>query len=862
MRRVSAAAFVSLLSVNSISTVQAQDVDANGAGTDAGVIDSVVVLGTSRENTTALTSTAPVDVITPEQLRETGAVTVNQALSKLHPSFNFPQGQNAVKGQGVRSASLRGVGPAYTLVLVNGKRRHLSAQLSGTDPWPAAQVVDINTIPVNAIERVEVLRDGAAAQYGSDAIAGVINIVLRKDSQGGSLGGRYGGYSDGGGETHQLLGNVATSLGEDGFVNVSVDRLKNDNVDRSEADWRQLFPNGDPRNETFNKKYGQWGQSTRDNWTALVNAEIGLSDSVRAYGWANYADKSALNYVNAERIVKANTRVASATDPVRVSENAVIPVYPNGYQPYMTYEAEDFAAVAGVRFESGSLGDLDVAVSFGQNETGRYTDNTINPSYGPNSPTSFYLGSWKSRTTSVTADYTKELELPGLQSSVLSSGVLYRHEYWGVADLGDPEGYTSGPLAGQSVASLYRAGGIYAQYASQFPGVDLTNNPANNQSWGVIPATGSSTSGIQPLDAGSVTRNVYGGYAGLDFTVFEKLDIGLTARFEDYSDFGNTTNYRVTGRYEFIPAVALRGTLSSGFHAPSLAQLGQQSTGYTSTFTNNGQSILTPGRTRLFRSNDPQAAGFGAKPLDPEESTTVSLGLVLRPTSTTSVTIDAYQLDVDDVITITDTIQGPAVAAAFNAIGLNGYTQATYYLNAWDTRTRGVDLVGRQQLQFAGGTLDLTAAASFLETEVERLNPFTNIGTSPVIGASRVRDAETGIPESKYILNGRYSHGAWSVDLTGTYYDSYTYNVGEIPGQATANGNIDQEFSPETYVDLGFDYELLQGLRLNLLVQNVFNKYPEKYVNGNRSSGINPYSFIAPNGAAGRFIQGGVTYSF
>src|SRR5690348_4963593 len=144
-------------------------------------IDTVTILGTARSDTTELTSTAPVDVITPEQLQQTGAVSINQALSRLHPSFNFPQGQNAVKGQGVRSASLRGVGPAYTLVLVNGKRRHLSAQLSGTDPWPAAQVVDINTIPVNAIERVEVLRDGAAAQYGSDAIAGVINIVLRRD---------------------------------------------------------------------------------------------------------------------------------------------------------------------------------------------------------------------------------------------------------------------------------------------------------------------------------------------------------------------------------------------------------------------------------------------------------------------------------------------------------------------------------------------------------------------------------------------------------------------------------------------------------------------------------------------------------
>ena len=856
MRRVSAAAFVTLLGANSLSIVHAQDVDANGGVADANVLDTVVVLGTARENTTALTSTAPVDVITPDQLRETGAVSINQALSKLHPSFNFPQGQNAVKGQGVRSASLRGVGPAYTLVLVNGKRRHLSAQLSGTDPWPAAQVVDINTIPINAIERVEVLRDGAAAQYGSDAIAGVINIVLRKDDSGGELGGRYGGYSDGGGKTYQLLGNIAAPLGEDGFVNASVDRLDNDNVDRSAADWRQLFPNGDPRNETFNKKYGQWGQSSRDNWTALVNAELGLTDSLRAYGWANYADKSAMNYVNPERVVKANTRVPTVTDPTRVSETAVLSVYPNGYQPYMTYDAEDIAAVAGLRFDGGDLGNVDFAVSFGQNETSRSTDSTINPSYGPDSPTHFYLGSWKSRTTSVTADYTKDLTIPALQSTVLSAGTLFRHEYWGTADLGDAAGYTSGPLAGRTLASLYGPGGIYNSFAAQFPGVNFA---ADNS---VIGATGSSTAGIQPIDAGSVTRDVYGGYAGLDFTAFDKLDIGLTARFEDYSDFGSTTNYRLTGRYEFIPAVALRGTVSSGFHAPSLAQLGQQSTGYTSTFTNNGSSILTPGRTRLFRSDDPRAAAFGAKALDPEESTTYSLGVVLRPTSTSSITIDAYQLDVDDVITITDTVQGPAVTAAFNALGLNGYTQATYYLNAWDARTRGIDLVGRQQLVFNTGTLDITAAASYLDTEVQHVNPQLNIGTSPIIGNSRIRDAETGIPQSKYILNGRYSIGAFSVDATASYYDSYTYNVGEVPGLATGNGNIDQEFSPETYFDLGFDYQLRDGLRLNLLVQNVFNEYPEKYVDGNRSSGVNPYSFIAPNGASGRFVQGGVTFTF
>jgi len=847
---------LSLLGATATFSAYAQELVA--ANVEAGTLDTVVVLGTSRQDTTALTSTAPVDVITPEQLQETGAVTINQALSKLHPSFNFPQGQNAVKGQGVRAASLRGVGPAYTLILVNGKRRHVSSQLSGTDPWPAAQVVDINVIPVSAVDHVEVLRDGAAAQYGSDAIAGVVNIVLKKADSGIDLNGRYGGYSDGGGRTYQITGTSGFSLGERGFLNLNVDRLDNDNVDRSAADWRQLFPNGDPRNDTYDKKYGQWGQSSRDNWAALINAEFALNDNVIFYGWANYADKSALNYVNPERVVKANTQSASATNGTRVSETAVLGVFPNGYQPYMTYAAKDWAGVGGVKFASEIFGDLDVGVSYGQNETSRSTDSTINPSYGPASPTGFYLGSWKSRSTSATADYTRELPLSFLNSAVLSGGALFRHEYWGTGDLGDSLGYSSGPLAGRTLASLYGPGGIYNQYAAQFTGVNFAADTS------VIPATGSSTVGVQPIDTGSVTRDVRGGYLGIDGAIGEKLDIGLTGRYENYSDFGGTSNYRLTARYEFVPAFAVRGTVSSGFHAPSLAQLGQQSTGYTSTFTNNGSSVLTPGRTLQFRSSDPRAAAFGAKPLDPEESTTYSLGFVIRPDSTSSLTIDAYSLNVEDVITNTDPIQGPTVTAAFTAATLNGYTQATYYLNAWDARTNGVDIVGRKQLPVLGGKLDLTLATSFLDTEVDNVNRQITVGGAAiaVIGNARIRDAETGVPKNKVIVNGRYSYGPWAIDATGTRYGKYRYNVGNVPGVATANGNIDQEFSPEAYLDLGFSYEALESLRVDLLVQNVLNKYPEQYVTGNRSSGINPYSFIAPNGASGRFLQAGLNWSF
>ncbi|HEY6644327.1 TonB-dependent receptor plug domain-containing protein [Povalibacter sp.] len=861
MRPLSTTALVALLGATA-PAIHAQDVStaAAAAGSVAadGVLDTIVVLGTARQDTTALTSTAPVDVITPEQLKETGAVTINQALSRLHPSFNFPQGQNAVKGQGVRAASLRGVGPAYTLILVNGKRRNVSAQLTGTDPWPAAQVVDINVIPVSSVERVEVLRDGAAAQYGSDAIAGVVNIVLKDNASGGDVVANVGGYSDGGGFTRSINGWSGFELGERGFLNVSVDYLKNDNVDRSEADWRQLFPNGDPRNQTFDKKYGQWGQQAREHFSALINAGYEISDSLAAYGWVNYAHKEGLNYVNAERVVKGVTSNPTVVDGTRISENAVLPIYPDIYQPYYSYQAEDLAAVAGLTYETDAFGKLDTAVSFGQNETGRHVYDTINPSYGPDSPTDFELGSYKSRTTSVTSDYRRDLAAGPLESLVLSAGALLRHEYWGTGDLGDLRGVVGGPLAGATIASLYGPGGIYAQYAAQFPGVNFVTDTSR------VPSTGASTAGIRAEDAGSITRDVFGGYLGFDAAVTDKLDVGVTARYEDYSDFGGTSNYRLTARYEFVPAFALRGTVSTGFHAPSLAQLGSQSSGYTSNWSNSGTGVFAPGRTRVFRTADPTAAAFGAQPLDPEESTTYSAGVVIRPDSTSSITIDAYSLRIKDVIHISETLQGPTVTAAFNAAGLTGYTQASYYLNAWDSKTNGVDIVARKQFQFDDSNLALLVAAGFLETEVSNVNAGVTVGGSPLVAIrdAKVRDAERGTPESKIILNGRYTIGPWSADATVTRYSEYWYNVGDVAGVAAANGNIDQEFSPETYLDLGFGYRSDASWRVDLLVQNVLNDYPDKYVTGNRASGINPYSFIAPNGASGRFIQGSFTYSF
>jgi iron complex outermembrane receptor protein len=881
------AAFAPLHAANAVSTDASVDANDAAGAADAGntnseSLDAVVVLGTARADVTPLTSTAPIDVITSAELKQTGAVNLNEALSKLNPSFNFPQGQNAVKGQGVRAASLRGVGPGYTLILVNGKRRNVSALLAGTDPWPATQVVDINTIPMSAVERVEVLRDGAAAQYGSDAIAGVINIVLKSNASGGDVDLSGGGYSDGGGATYHVLANEGFTIGQQGFLNLNIDRLDSANVNRSTDDWRQLFPNGDPRNETYPKDWGQWGQGSQNDWTALANAELPFNDSWKAYGWVNYANKSSHNYVNPERVVASNTSSVTATNPTQLSPTDELGLYPNGYQPSMTYASKDWNSVGGVRYGSADLGDLDVGVSYGRDELGRWTFTSINPSWGPSSPTSFYLGSWVDDMTSVTADYKKDLKIPFINSSVLSAGALFRHESWGTGDFGDFIGYSPGPLAGLPLWALYSTpttlytgtsaayqgktaaqvagsyAGIYDQYASSFPGIKFSS------ATGSIGATGSSTAGISPIDAGTISRHVSGGYLGVDASVIPKLDVGITGRYEDYSDFGSTANYRFTTRYEFVPQFAIRGTISSGFHAPSLAELGQQVTSYTGTFTNNGISILTPGYTREFRPADPVAAAFGAKPLEPEKSTTYSLGVVIRPDDTSSVTIDAYDLKIDHVITVTDPIQGPTVTAAFNAAGLVGYTQATYYLNAWNSRTDGIDLVGQKSWALPLGRLDLSLASSYHSIRITDPNNIVDIGGAriTVLNNSHIRDAETGVPKTKVILGGRYAVGPWYTELTATHYSSYRYNVGNIPNTVQANGNVDQEFSPETYLDLGVGYAIRESLRLYVSVQNLLDRYPDKYFDGNRSSGINQYSFIAPNGASGRFVLVGANWSF
>lgn len=873
---------IALLVGATFGTAQAQQASEQNGVSE---LDTVVVLGSSRNDATVLTSSSPIDVITPQQLKETGAVTINQALSKLNPSFNFPQGQNAMKGQGVRTASLRGVAPGYTLVLVNGKRRNASAQLSTTDPWTGAQVVDLNVIPISAIARVEVLRDGAAAQYGSDAIAGVINIVLKENAAGGELTAQLGGYTDGGGFTRVLNGWKGFELGNDGFLNISADILKNDQVSRTRDDWRQLYPNGDPRNQTAGQNWGgQWGQSARDNWSVLANGEIGINDKVRAYGYLNYADKSSNNFVNFERVVQPVTKPIAGvsndlvTDPRNYNTNYNPWLAANGFQPNYTYKSKDLAALAGLRIGDDKDGKLDLAVSYGENETGRWAYNQLNASYGAAAPSSAYLGSWKNDTTSLTADYVKQVKFDFLEeAATINAGVLHRAEHWQTGDVADHWAYDGGPLSGATLLDLYKA------YPTLYPNAWCwqNGNNCNTVTAAQSKANGSSAligtnggTGIKPSDQGIADRTVNGGYAGIDLKIAKKLDLGFTIRRENYSDFGTTDNYRATARYEATPQIAFRGTLSSGFHAPSLAVLGTKSSS-TATPSNwgNAGAVSQSGGSIAFASADNRTSAFGGKSLDPEKSDTVSFGAVFRPTPTSSLTVDAYQLKIKGVITTAnslstadpDAAKAAAVKSAMVAAGIDPatYSSVSFNINGFDLTQTGLDIVGRQQFTLQDQSrLDLSLGLGLLDPKVSNVQT-VNIGNLKfkAINGNSIRDAETGTPKSKIIFGSRYATGAWILDGTVTRYGKYRYNAGDIKDSVASNGNHDQVFGAETYVDVGAVYKWNQNLRLNVLVQNLFNKYPDKYDTWNSASGNNPYSFIAPNGASGRFIQFGLNYA-
>jgi len=765
---------------------------------ETAVLDSIIVTGTRVADRTVAESTAPIDILTVEALTATGTPELATALSRALPSLNFPRPAINDGTDTVRPAQIRGLSPDHVLVLVNGKRYHTGALVNvNGSQGRSSSPVDLNTIPISAIERVEVLRDGASAQYGSDAIAGVINIVLKGSRSGGSVAARHGQYSAGDGDTSQIGGDAGFAIGEEGFIHLSAQSGEQDQTDRA----RPFIGTPSPTSAPLGVVVQRQGDPAVDYGSFTYNGEIAFNDNFALYSTGIYTKRDALS----------NGFFRPAGDARNIPS-----IYPNGFLPQINNVSTDNHFGLGVRGTTSNGTSVDVSYTYGSNELTFDILNTLNRSLGPTSPTEFFAGSLEVQQDVFNVDLSNQLDWGMAYPVTLSYGAEWRQD-----------SFTQGP--GEPLS--YARGTFSTVGGSQvFPG-------------------------FRPSDGGSFDRQNVSVYAGLEGDVTEQLSLGLAARYEDYSDFGTTSNWKLSSRYAFSDAVALRATVSTGFRAPSLQQQFFQSTA-TNFIGGMPFDIVT------FRVNNPAAIALGSEPLRAEESTNLSIGLVLQPVEGLYVTVDAYQIEVDDRVTLSENLTSTAVRNFLNANGFPGVGGGRYFTNAIDTTTRGVDIVGTYAWQLEGSSIDLTLGYNYNKTEIDRVatNPPALAAIDPTalrFGRVELGRFEVGAPRDKLLAGGVWKVGAFEFSAAATRYGEVTVLFGNNP----ADTSRDQTYGSEWTVDLSASYVLDQW-RFTLGGDNVFDTYPDEVLFANSTFGQLPYSGSAPFGFNGAFLYANVGYSW
>ncbi|RRN58868.1 TonB-dependent receptor [Pseudoxanthomonas sp. SGNA-20] len=763
------------------------------------MLDTLIVTGTRIADRTVAESQSPIDIITPEALSATGTTELATALARALPSLNFPRPAMADGTSGVRPAQLRGLSPDQVLVLVNGKRRHVSAlvNVNGTI-GRGSSAVDLNAIPVAAIERVEVLRDGASAQYGSDAIAGVVNIVLKGAGEGGSLVASGGEYSEGDGTQWQLAGDAGLSLGrEGGTVHLAAQVGQQDPTNRS-GPYQGTAPHTDNFPGVGERAF-RFGEADVDQFAVSANAAFNVGERSQVYLTAIASNRDITSFAFYRSRNHRNQGALLAQ------------VYPDGYVPQIDQDSKDRSAVLGYKGSTASGWTWDLSYSFGSNDLDFHTRNTINYALGVDSPRSFYAGNLHYAQDVFNADFAKTLDIGLAYPATVSFGAEYRDEEWRQGP-GEPDSYFG----------------------------------SGAQGFG----------GFTPRNAGSYQRDSHAVYAGLEADLSERLSAGITARYEDYSDFGSETSGKLSARYAFSDAVALRATVASGFRAPALAQQN-----YQAVTTNINNSVVT--ETGTFPATGAVAQALGAEPLKAETSLSYSLGLVLQPAERVYLTIDAYQIEVDDRIVLSSNLNLTGNQAAQDllaGLGFPGVTAARYFNNAVDTRTRGVDVVGTWSVPLAASNLDLTASYNHNKTEVTRIAPnpaaLASLGANlERIGRDERGRIEEGAPRDKFALGAIWKLAQWDFSANAVRY-------GEFTSRHATNPDQDQTYAAKWTLDTAVSFRPSANWTFTLGADNVLDEYPEKTIFVNSTSGMIPYSLYSPFGFNGRYVYGRIGYAW
>lgn len=761
-----------------------------GPGTTAGG-EEIVVTGTRSQGRSRLDTASPVDVLSSEVLGRQGTTELGAAIAAVAPSIDFPRPSATDGTDAIRPATLRGLSPDQVLVLVNGVRVNSSALLNiNGSVGRGSAAVDLNTIPTAALERIEVLRDGASAQYGSDAIAGVINLRLREARSGGGASATYGIYHtdiDTARGSRSTTGEPAFTasvwqgfgLGDDGFVTVTGEYVNRQPTNRADFD-----PRVTPTRVT-----GRFGDPQVEQYTGTINAGKGIGGGWRLYGWGSYQDR--------------DTR--SAAFPRLASATTALAGYPDGFLPIINTKSTNAVGAVGIKGDLGDWG-VDLHAGYGRNKIAYRTRNSANYAYGAATPKNFYDGALIFDQWVAGLDVRRKFDV--LQSLNLAFGAEGRRE-----------GYKITP-------------GEAASYDAPATGAVAGASPGA-QGFG----------GFAPVNAIKRSRRSVSAYLDLEAQVTQAFLVDVAVRGEHYSDFGDTANGKLSARYDVAPWFAVRGTVSTGFRAPSLQQ---------QYFTSVAQVIQngTPILTGTFPSTHPVAAGLGGKPLQPEKSTNLSVGTVIRAGGF-DLSVDAYEIRLRDQLGLSENIQASFSQQVKDILNPFNVPSARFFINGLRSRTRGIDAVAHYRLGNAAdpaGSFDFTLAGNVNEIVVTRVPTNTaTVNPAPVLFArSRVLTIEQGTPGEKVTGTIDWAKGAVGLTLRGTYYGDVNQ-----PGTTPA---ADIHTGQHLISDLELRFQPRKGAQIALGASNLFDIYPDRTIAANNSTGVVGFPYYSPFGFNGRYL--------
>jgi iron complex outermembrane recepter protein len=805
-------------------------------------LEAVSTLGTRGEARTVIDAPAPIDVLSAAEIKATGRTETAQMIQAIAPSFNFPRTSIGDGTDAVRPATLRGLAPDQTLVLVNGKRRHNSALVNvngfvGRGSAP----VDLNAIPSSMIDHIEILRDGAAAQYGSDAIAGVMNIVLKQGTAGEgriTVGEDYTTYNRSddipvtpfavqSGERKATDGKVFQAaldrgwrFSQNGFVHLSAELRDRGFTNRTLEDPRQQYFAGDPResapfNGGINHRQGDaaW-HDVSGFWNA--GTSFGLVD-LYTFGGVSARRSEAPGFWRRPR-----------------DDRTLRNIYPNGFLPIIHGDIADASGTVGLKGTAAGW-TWDLGTVYGGNTFGFRIKNTANVSLGPTSPTEFDAGKLKFKQSTTTLDLNRDFKdvLPFPVN--VAAGAEFRADNYGIV-AGEFDSWRNGGfrvLDANGVPTTRPA----APGAQVFPGFKADSAPKKG-------------------DEGTHTRNNAAVYLDLSSDLTSRLLVDVAGRYENYSDFGSTTTGKLSSRLQIVKGFALRGSASTGFRAPSLMQ-----EFFSSTATNFSAGV--PFDIKTFPASSAEAIALGSSPLKAEKSHNYGIGFALEPVPSLSLTTDYYYIGIDDRIVLSNNFTGPQVDTALAKINVIGVQGGRYFTNAIDTKTHGFDIIANYGLSLANSSvLRLTGAYNHNRTRVTRVSQLpANLSGLQGQLFDRVERGriEDGNPENNLILSANYEYH-------GTGLMARTQRFGQVTSYGTtatnATGPLDQTFSPRWVTDLALSFGA-RGATITVGADNIFDVYPDRNNNfgdpttgngGTGNFGIFPYAGISPFGFNGRFI--------